>query len=321
MRSKAVSGILICLALLLASSCRSGGPGDTPPGQKRLKVVASLFPLYDFAKNVGKDKTEVTLLMPPGMEPHSFEPKPADIMLLNKTAIFIYTNRYMEPWAAAILKGLDNNALVVVDSSKGLELIRETEEEHHHEAGHEAGHEASEGMDPHVWLDFSNAMKMVDTIADAFAKKDPANGDYYRTNAEAYKAQLAALDKKFVETLSRCAHRKLVSGGHNTFGYLARRYNLEYVSAYRGFSADAEPTSKDLIALTKIVRRHGLSHIFHEELISPRIAETISRETGAGLLMLHGAHNIGKEDLQKGVKFLSLMNGNLENLRKGLQCK
>ncbi len=317
MRSKGASCILICLTLLLAASCRSGGPGETPQGQKRLKVVASLFPLYDFAKTVGKDKAEVMLLMPPGMEPHSFEPKPADMMLLNKTDIFVYTNRYMEPWVEAILKGLDNKALVVVDSSKGLELIRETEEEHHHEAEHEA----SGGMDPHVWLDFSNAMKMVDTIADAFAKKDPANGDYYKANAEAYKAQLAALDKKFVETLSRCAHRKLVSGGHNTFGYLARRYNLEYVSAYGGFSPDAEPTSKDLISLTKILRKQGVSYIFYEELVSLGIAETISKETGAKLLMLHGAHNISRDDLQKSVTFLSLMNGNLENLRIGLQCK
>ncbi len=317
MRSKSMSCILICLTLVLAVFCRSVEPGETPQGQKRLKIVASLFPLYDFAKNVGKDKADVILLMPPGMEPHSFEPKPADIILLNKTDIFIYTNRYMEPWAAAILKGLDNKALVVVDSSKGLELIKGSEEGHHHEADHEE----SEGMDPHVWLDFSNAMKMVDTIAGAFAQKDPDNGAYYRANAEAYKAQLAVLDKKFVETLSRCAHREIVSGGHNTFGYLARRYRLKFVSAYSGFSPDAEPTSRDLIELTKTLRQHGLSYIFYEELLSPGIAETISRETGAKLLMLHGAHNISRDDLQKGVTFISLMNRNLENLRTGLQCK
>lgn len=311
---------MLWLALALAFSCASQA-GETPRDQRKLRVAASLFPLYDFARTVGRDKAEVVLLMPPGMEPHSFELKPADIVLLNKTDIFIYTNRYMEPWAAAVLKGLDNRALVVVDSSKGLELIRGPEEGHHNETGHEAGHEEAEGMDPHVWLDFSYAMKMVDTIAVAFAEKDPANGAYYRANAEAYKAQLAALDRKFAGTLSRCAHRELVSGGHNTFGYLARRYRLKFVPAYSGFSPDAEPTSKDLIGLTKTLRLHGLSYIFYEELLSPAIAETIAKETGAKLLVLHGAHNISRDDLKKDVTFVLLMNRNLENLSEGLKCK
>jgi zinc transport system substrate-binding protein len=161
---------------------------------------------------------------------------------------------------------------------------------------------------------------MIDSILEGLVKKDPNNKDLYRTNAEQYKSKLYDLDQKFRQTLSRCKKKVFVHAGHFAFGYLAKRYGLKYVSAY-GFSPDAEPSPRRLIELTKTLKRYGLNHIYYEELITPRVAETISKETGATLLMLHGAHNLAKEEFERGVTFISLMEGNLRNLEIGLQCQ
>ncbi|MEW6116521.1 MAG: zinc ABC transporter substrate-binding protein [Nitrospirota bacterium] len=312
---KAIHRILLVLLLiagLVAVSCQQKPEGTRGTEEKRLNAVASLFPLYDFARNIARDRAEITLLLPPGVEPHSFEPKPGDIVRLSKTDMLIYTNEYMEPWIDDILKGVANKDLLVIDSSKGISLIEETEEK-----GRSDEHERG---DPHVWLDFSNAIIMVDNILEGFVKKDPVNTEFYRNNAAAYKAQLKALDEKFEKTLSGCKKKIFINGGHFTFGYLARRYHLKYFSAY-GFSPNAEPSPRELAALSAQLKRHGLKHIFYEELITPRVARTIAGETGASLLMLHGAHNISREEFERGTTFLDLMEKNLENLKVGLQCR
>jgi zinc transport system substrate-binding protein len=175
-------------------------------------------------------------------------------------------------------------------------------------------------MDPHFWLDFVNAQKMVDHILEGLLKRDSANKDFYSKNAEQYKSKLNDLDVQFKETLSRCKKKMFIHAGHFAFGYMARRYGLQYIAAY-GFSPDAEPSPKKLVELTKTLKKHGLAHLYYEELITPRVAETIAKETGASLLMLHGAHNLTKDEFEKGVTFISLMQENLKNLKAGLQCQ
>jgi len=296
---------------------------------QKIRVITTLFPLYDFVKHIGQDRVDALLLLPPGVEPHSFEPKPDDIVQINKADLFVYTGKYMEPWAGDILKGVDNKDLIVVDSSHGISLMEEKgEHQHKHQEahGHKEGHKHrhKEGhpheVDPHFWLDFGNAQKMIDNILEGFVKRDPSHKEFYSKNAEQYKSRLNDLDLTFKEVLSRCQKKVLVHAGHFAFGYLAKRYGLEYVAAY-GFSPDAEPSPKKMVELTKTLKKHGLRHLYHEELITPRVAETIARETGASLLMLHGAHNLTKEEFEKGVTFISLMEENLKSLEVGLQCQ
>jgi zinc transport system substrate-binding protein len=299
--------------VLLCLSCKKNPPEIGT--QKKIQVVVSLFPLYDFTRTIGGDKVEVTLLLPPGMEAHSFEPKPDDIIKANKADLFIYTNRYMEPWAESIANGLDHRKTLVVNASQGVHFLR---------AGHEADHEHEghngAGMDPHIWLDFANAQTMVNTILSALVTKDPAHREYYTANAAAYNGKLQELDQRYRNSLTHCAKHLILHGGHFAFGYLANSYGLSYESAY-AVSANAEPSPAKIAQLIRQIRQNGLHYIYTEELVEPRIADTISRETGAKILKLHGAHNISKNDLASGVTFLSLMEQNLENLRIGLQCK
>ena len=306
--------LIICLAVMLLSCAKKE---EKQPETKKLRIVTTLFPLYDFAKNIGVEYADVSLLLPPGVESHSFEPKPDDIVKINKAGVFIYTGKHMEPWAEKILKGIDNKSLIVVDSSNGINLMKEAEED-----GHDHKHGKSEQeMDPHIWLDFGNAQKMVDNMLEGFIKADAVNADAYRKNAAQYKALLSALDNKFREGLASCSTKYFIHGGHYAFGYMAGRYGLNYISAYRGFSPDSEPSAKRLAELVKNMKKHNVKHIFYEELVSPRVADTIAKETGAALLQLHAAHNITKKEWDKGVTFAGLMEQTLANLKIGLQCK
>ncbi len=312
--------LVLALALLLPSACEK--QSATVGASDKLRIVTTLFPLYDFAKAVGGNRVKVVLLLPPGMEAHTFEPKPDDILRVNRADLFIYTNRFMEPWAADIINGINGGRPRVVDSSIGAHLLREgrNNQGHHHEGHHDHDREHGEGMDPHLWLDFANAQTMVDTILAGLVAVDPPHGDYYRANAAAYKAKLADLDARFRTGLARCDKNVFLHGGHFAFGYLANRYGLQYESA-SGVAANAEPSPARLLQLIKQLKATGLRHIFTEELVEPRIADTISRETGARVLLLHGAHNISRSDLAGGATFISLMEQNLHNLRLGLQCR
>jgi zinc transport system substrate-binding protein len=162
---------------------------------------------------------------------------------------------------------------------------------------------------------------MVVNILDGFLRRDLANKDFYLKNAEDYKKKLDELDKNYRNSLSSCKKDTIIHGGHFAFGYLARRYHLKYLSAYKGFSPNAEPTPGGLIELSKKLKEHGISYIFYEELITPKVSEAIANETGAKLLMLHGAHNITKDEMDRGVTFISLMEQNLSNLKVGLECQ
>jgi zinc transport system substrate-binding protein len=273
-----------------------------------LSVVTTLFPYYDFARIIGGDKAEVSLLLPPGVEPHSFEPKPSDIFKMNSADIFVYTGDFMEPWAKDILAGIYNKKISVVRTGDIVNLLN----------GNEEG--LSSGIDPHIWLDLSNSENIVDGIASAFVRKDPQNSDLYIQNAHELKNELRDLDNSFVAGLSNCRTKTLIYGGHYAFGYLVKRYGLNYLAA-QGLAPDSEPTAQDLARLINELKKNNIEYVFYEELSSPKIAETISGETGAKLLLLNAAHNVTRADMNKGVSFIDIMKENLVNLKMGLECK
>jgi zinc transport system substrate-binding protein len=298
---KKIFSILI-IQLLLTASVLAESP--------KLEVITTLFPTYDFVKQIGKELVNVTLLLPPGVEAHTFEPRPADMVKLNHADLFVYTGKYMEPWVAKVLAGV-TPSLLVVDTSQGIELI-EMSEETHHDHDHE-------GKDPHIWLDLAHTQQMVMTLATALAQKDPKNSQFYATNAQAYTMKLAELDHRFQTMLAAAKHKRLIYGGHFTFGYFAKRYGLSHSSPYQGFSPNAEPRPKTLTKLIKQLRQSGMKYIYHEELLDPKVARTIAQETGAKLELLHGAHNVSKDELQRGVTFLELMETNFNKLKIGLE--
>jgi zinc transport system substrate-binding protein len=282
-----------------------------PVQMKKLRVVTTLFPLYDMAKSIGADKVEVSLLVPPGVEAHSFEPRPSDIFKINEADIFVYTGKFMEPWAEDVIKGAVNKNLIVVDASNGSKMIPGIS----HDADEPAG-----SLDPHIWLDFDNAGIMVKNILQAFQVKDSENKALYEQKAGEYSRKLTELDSLYKTTLAVCKNRTIVYGGHYAFGYPARRYGLQYLAA-QGVSPDAEPTANDLVKLVEQIKKERIKYIFYEELTSPRITQTIAGETKAEMLLLNAAHNVSRDQLDHRVSLFDILRRNLENLSKGLECR
>jgi zinc transport system substrate-binding protein len=308
------------LAALLIACLFTGCKQSLPPAdQSKLQVVTTLFPLYDFSRQIAGDKAQITLLLPPGVEAHSFEPRPGDIITINKANVFIYTGPFMEAWVQDVLGGINNKKLLVIDASKGIQLA--TEEHREEEASQHADEHDHNGADPHIWVDPVLAQQIVTAIANGFAAQDSANKDFYLANAKAYTEKLAALDTKIRQTLQPCKTKTILYGGHFAFGYFARRYGLDYISPYAGFSPDAEPTPKKIAELIEKMKTLKSKYIFYEELLEPRVARTIAESTGAQLLLLHGAHNISKEELAKGVTYLEIMEANLQRLKLALNCE
>ena len=314
-----ISVVIICIVCCVLSlvGCKKA---EVKPAAG-LQVVTTLFPLYDFARTIAGDKAQVTMLLPPGVEPHTFEPKPEEMIRIGRAGLFIYTSKYMEPWAEKIISGIESKTLRVVNAGERASYRAVSAKDGHEDGkgGEEHNHDRK-GMDPHIWLDFTNAARIVDAILDGFVAADPGNSALYRQNAETLKTRLAALDQRYRSSLSTCSTRKLLHGGHYTFGYLASRYNLDY-HALSGISSDSEPSAERMIALVRDIKSSGTMYLFAEELLSPRLTETLAKEAGVGVLMLHGAHNVSRDDLARNVSFFELMERNLEQLQKGLSCR
>lgn len=303
--------ILIILGIFMLLNIKLKSKNDST----KIKVITTLFPLYDFAKIIGQDNIDVVLLLPPGVEPHAFEPKPSDIIKINEFDLFVYTGDFMEPWAEDIVKGISSKKdIKIVNSSIGIELMHN---KHSHKGEHNEHKHSS--VDPHIWLNFDNSSIIVENITNALIEKDPENADFYTKNARDYKIKLTQLDNRYKTELAECKNKKIIYGGHHAFGYMEQKYDLVYESAY-GISPDSEPSAKDLISLTEQILKDNIKYIFFEELLNPKVAETLALETGAGLLVLNPAHNLIKEDFEKNISFLSIMEGNLNNLKTGLQC-
>ncbi len=279
---------------------------------EKVSVVTSIFPLYDFSMQVGGDHVNVKLLLPPGVEAHGFSPTPNNMIAVKRADLFLYTSDILEPWAGTIVTavGVKDGQVVEV----GEEII--TREIDH--AGHDGQHR---GSDPHIWLDPALAVEMVEVIEAALSEVDPENSRVYNHNSAEYISKLHQFDKQTKQILQNCRLQTIVSGGHFAFGAFAERYGLVTVSPFQGFSPDAQPSPKAIGELVKTVRKTGSKVVFHEELIQPKVAKIIADETGASLLLLHGVHNVSREELERGENYLSLMQKNVDNLRQGLQCQ
>lgn len=310
MYSKKIA-LLFLLLLSFLLSCQPAKESNRE--DQKLRVIATIFPIYDFARNIGGDKIKVTMLLPPGSDAHHYELKPEDIVKVGKTDIFLFTNFEMEQWAYKIINAAEKNTnMLAIETGAGAVLMPLNEE------GEEHKNHVSK-FDPHIWLDMDNAQKMVDNIAAAFIKKDSRNSDYYLKNAHNYKLKLIALDQLYRAELTGCKTKTVLHAGHWAFAYLAKKYNLNYIAAYN-VSADAEPSPQKMINLLQQVKSQRVAYIYYESMINPRLAQTIARETGAGLLKLNNGHDVSKADIKSGETFISLMEKNLTNLKKGLQC-
>lgn len=276
----------------------------------RLEVATTIFPVYDAVRVIGGDRVEVSLLVTPGVEPHSFEPSPRDIARINKSDVFLYLNENMETWIEKFEKNVE---VETVSASHGIPLMSMEEEKDHSHEGHH------HHMDPHIWLDPLLYIEVVENITEELEGRDPENAPYYRENFKNYRRELENLSGEIEMALSTSTHKQIIYAGHFSFGYFTRRYNLEYISVYKNLSPNANISPRDLKKVIEVVEGSGQRYIFQEALVNSKTAKLISDETGVEVLMLHQLGGVTKDDLKNEKSYLILMRENLENLKKGLE--
>jgi len=288
---------------------------DSETEKDKLIIYTSFYPMYDLTKKVGGDKVEVTNLVPAGTEPHDWEPSSSDIVSLENGDMLIYNGAGMEHWVEDITQALQNKNLKLVEASKGVELVEggHSHEEEEHEEEHE---EEEHGFDPHVWLSIRNAKKEMEVIKNALVEADPGNKEYYENNYTTYAAEFDELDAKFTEELSKLQNKDIVVA-HEAFAYLCKDYGLNQV-AVEGLSPDSEPDAKRMAEIIEFAKENNIKTIFFEELVSPKVAETIAFEVGAETDVLNPLEGLTEEQISAGEDYLSIMGNNLEALIKAL---
>ena len=295
--------IVICLCFLIAWPIH-----QSHSYAAKLKIVTTIFPLYEMAKEVAGEKAKVYMLLPPGADPHSFEPRPSDFNKVKEAQLVLMVGAGLDNWVEDIFKALNDSSFhkKILVLSNGAPLIQ-TAHQHHTE------------IDPHIWLDFQWDIKFVQKIAQKLSEIDPANTTYFKRNSKAYIQKLKKLDASFRQILAQCSTKTFIVGGHGAFSYLARAYGLKQLSLY-GLSPDERPTPKKMVELIKIMRKLGINSIFFEGGVSNKLAKVLSRETGAKIFILHAGASLTKDQLENSVTFIGLMYENLKNLSQGLGC-
>jgi len=281
--------------------------------EAKIRIMATVFPLREFAASVAGDRGEAALLLPPGASVHTWQPRPADIVRLGGADLLLYIGANLEPWLPGLLRSLPSGRLRALEATAGLALLEAADGDDHPGAGHGA-------MDPHVWLDFDLDARIVQRIVDELSLIDPAGRGEFRANADELVGRLRDLDGMFREGLADCTGRDLVLAGHGAFGYLARRYGLVQTALY-GVSPDAQPRPLDLMKAVDFCRQKKIRTVFFENSVSPDLARTLAREIDGRVIVLYAGHNLTRDQQDRGVGFFDLMEENLRSLRSGFGCR
>lgn len=303
--------VLTVIGLTLAGWLLSFGV-QKPSVRPKIKIMTTVLPLLEFVRAVAGDRGEVSLLLPPGAEVHTWQPRVSDIEKFVAMDLLVFIGADLEPWLADILRSVSRPGLRTLEVTRGLVLL----------SGHDKSLPRAEihEMDPHVWLDFGLDQVILDQIQKRLSEIDPENAAYFERGAASYKEKLQRLDAKYQDRLSRCRQKTFIFGGHSAFAYLARRYHLEQIPVY-GLSPDAAPTPRQLVDVIRLAKKHDIKTIFFETGVSDKLARLIAREVGANTSLLYPGHNLTKEQWRLGLTFLDLMEKNLESLRHGLACE
>lgn len=320
--------IFLFLITLFITGCTRENKLD----ENSISIAATNFPAYDFARSVvtkvdenylaptnNFTNVDIKLLIKPGMETHSFDPTPKDIIDIQNADIFIYMGGHSETWVEKILATSNKLPKKII---KLKDVVEISDSHHHHETEEEHNHNEHE-EDEHFWTDSKNAIKMISTILGKIIEVDneKTNGKYieeYQSNANSYINQINKLSSEIKNTVDNSSNKLLIFGDRFPFTYFTEEYGLEYISAFEGCSSAVEVKTSKLAELIDTAKEKNSKAIFKIEMSNGKIAQTIADATGAKVLELHSCQNVTKDDFNKGVTYAYTMNSNLNALKEGL---
>ncbi|WP_028830275.1 metal ABC transporter substrate-binding protein [Proteocatella sphenisci] len=316
--------LMIILASVLGlTACSSETlESQTENNEGKFKIVSTVFPGYDFAKNIAGENAQISLLLPPGSESHSYEPSPQDIIKIQNADLFIYVGGESEDWVSRILDTMETK----VKTLSMMEVVEVYEEEtvegmqhDHDESDHdESGHDEV-AYDEHVWTSPVNAIKISRAISDMLVETDPENAQLYSENAEVYIQKLDKLDKDFKEFFDTVDNKLLIFGDRFPLRYFVEEYGLDYYAAFPGCSSESEPSAATIAFLIDKAKEENISTIFNIEFSNHRISDSIAEATGSETALFHTCHNVSKEEMDAGEDYISLMTQNLERLKGAMK--
>ena len=285
---------VLLAALSLMISC-----GGQIREEGKLRAVVSIAPLEDLVRQVGGERVEVTVLVPPGASPHTYEPTPAQVRAVAEADLLVLIGVGLEFWADKLIQSAANPHLIVVDTSQGIEILETGE---------------GEGLrgNPHIWLDPLNVIIQVEHIRDGLAKADPAHEDEYRANADRFIEELRELDREIRQRVQSWSHREFIAF-HPAWVYFARRYGLIQAAVIER-TPGKEPSPKEVAEIVETARRIGAKAIFAEPQFPPKAAQAIAAESGAQVLFLNP---LGGPEGPTG--YIEMMRYNVDQMEKALK--
>ncbi len=315
---KLISYIIILVMVFSLTACKYN-TNNIDSG--KISIVTTIFPYYDFAKNIAGDNAKITLLLSPGSEPHSYEPSPSDIVAIENCDIFIYNGGESDHWVDSVLKSTQNINMRILKMTDYVDLLEEHNSEHNHEHLHkneEIEHSHGSGFDEHIWTSVKNAKLLVREITNSLSKIDNNNIDYYSDNENKYIEALDKLDNDFKLTVDNGKRDIMVFGDRFPFLYFATDYDLHYEAAFPGCSSKTEPNISTITHMIDFVREDNIPVIFHLEFSNKKTATLIAEDTGAKVMQFSSCHNVTKDEFKNGVSYISLMEQNLNALKEAL---
>lgn len=309
MRKKTALIITLIMCLFILCSCGAEKPEKADNG--KISIVTTIFPQYDFARAIFGDKADITMLLPPASDAHSFEPTPSDVIKLINSDLFIYVGGESEEWVNDISSSAELNPEKTL---KFCDIIPFSEEKTSSDNEHTHEHE----YDEHVWTSVRNSMKICRAIYEKAAEIDPENKEFYEKNYNEYVNKLEKLDEEFSDITKNAKRNTIIFGDRFPFMYFANDYGLSYYAAFPGCASETEPSAATIASLTDKIREENIPTVFYIEFSNEKTADILCENTGAKKLLFHSCHNVTKEQFESGIGYVELMEQNAKNLREAL---
>lgn len=311
--------VLLILSLTLPLSGCKGGCYESGSGE--LSIVTTVFPAFDFAREIAGERASICLLIPPGSESHSFEPTAQDILRIQNCDLLICNGGESEVWLEDMLEGLDGDIprVVMLDCVQALEEevkegMQAQAHEHEEEEAEDHGHEPE--YDEHVWTSPRNAALISRAISERLCSIDPENAEYYTSRCDSYCDSLLALEEDFRSLFQELGNPTMIFADRFPVRYFVEEYGLDYYAAFPGCAEQAEPSARTVAFLIDKVREENTPAVFYIEFSNQKMADVICEDTGCKKLLFHSCHNVTRQQLDEGVSYLGLMRKNLETLKE-----
>ncbi len=314
---KRLTAIFLSVILIFSLASCSAPQKD----KNRINIISSIFPSYDFARQItkGVSGVNVSMLIIPGTEPHSYEPSVRDMAQIKESTLFIYLGGESDEWVESLLDTFGENEVNTIKMTDCVPLLTEEEKEGMQGGSNDHEHEevSAEGEnDEHVWTSPKNAVLISEKIKDFLCEADSEHAAEYTANFEAYSGELEALDAEF-RSISGSVP-PLIIGDRFPFRYLANEYSFDYYAAFPGCSTESDPSAATMAFLENKTRKINAKVVYYTEFSSQKVADTICEAAGVKKLMLHSCHNVSLSDFENGATYLSLMKQNLENIKENV---